>query len=126
MYTIVIETPTLLNRTFLWSSGKVSNRISMDHALLIEVGRHRGLQVEQRLCKMCHLNLVEDEFHFLMICPAYDNLRAVLLSAANVMLLDPKIQFSTIMRSENTIVIRRLAQFIMDANKLRDSLETAI
>ena len=55
-----------------------------------------------------------------------DNLRAVLLSAANVMLLDPKIQFSTIMRSENTIVIRRLAQFIMDANKLRDSLETAI
>ena len=54
------------------------------------------------------------------------NLRAVLLSAANVMLLDPKIQFSTIMRSENTIVIRRLAQFIMDANKLRDSLETAI
>ena len=82
--------------------------------------------MEQRLCKMCHLNLVEDEFHFLMICPAYDNLRAVLLSAANVMLLDPKIQFSTIMRSENTIVIRRLAQFIMDANKLRDSLETAI
>ena len=28
MYTIVIETPTLLNRTLLWSSGKVSNRIS--------------------------------------------------------------------------------------------------
>ena len=70
--------------------------------------------------------LLIDEFHFLMICPAYDNLRAVLLSAANVMLLDPKIQFSTIMRSENTIVIRRLAQFTMDANKLRDSLETAI
>ena len=30
MYTIVIETPTLLNRTFLWSSGKVSNRISTE------------------------------------------------------------------------------------------------
>ena len=86
-----------------------------DHALLIEVGGHKGLQVEQRLYKMCHLNLVEDEFHFLTICLAYDNLRAVLLSAANVMLLDPEIQFSTIMRSENTIVIRRLAEFIMNA-----------
>ena len=30
MYTIVIETPTLLNRTFLWISGKVSNRISTE------------------------------------------------------------------------------------------------
>ena len=30
MYTIVIETPTLLNRTFFGSSGKVSNRISAE------------------------------------------------------------------------------------------------
>ena len=30
MYTIVIEAPTLLNRTFLWSSRKVSNRISTE------------------------------------------------------------------------------------------------
>ena len=96
-----------------------------DHKLLIEVGRHKGLQVEQRLCKICHLNLVEDEFHFLTICPAYDNLRAGLLSAANVVLLDPETQFSTIMSSENTTVIRCLAEFIMNANKLRDSLESA-
>ena len=96
-----------------------------DHALLIEVGRHKGLQVEQRLCKMRHLNLVEDEFHFLTICPAYDNLRASLLSAANVVLLNPEIQFSIIMSSENITVIRCLAKFIIDANKLRDSLEIA-
>ena len=30
MYTIVIETPTLFSRTFLWSSRKVSNRISKE------------------------------------------------------------------------------------------------
>ena len=66
---------------------------------------------------MCHLNLVEDEFHFLTIFPAYDNSRAVLLSAANVVLLDPEIQFSTIMSSENATVVRCLAKFIMDAKK---------
>ena len=105
----------------VWSKFRCS-----DHALLIEVGRHKGLQVEQRLCKICNLNLVEDEFHFLTICPAYNKLRAVLLSAANVMLLDPEIQFSTIMSGENTTVIRRLAEFILDAKKMRDSFETAI
>lgn len=93
-----------------------------DHTLLIEVGRHKGLQVEQRLCKMCQLNLVEDEFHFLTMCPAYDNLRIDLLLTANVEPLDPKIQFSNIMSSENTAVLRCLAEFIIDANKLRDSL----
>ena len=70
-------------------------------------------------------NLVEDKFHFLMICPAYNDLIASLLSAANVVLFDPEIQFSTIMGSENTTVIRCLAEFIVDANKLRDSLEIA-
>ena len=93
-----------------------------DHTLSIEVGRHKGLEVEQRLCKMCQLNLVEDEFHFLAICPAYDNIRAGLLLAANAELLDPYKQFSKIMSSENIAVISRLAEFIIDANKLRDSL----
>ena len=76
---------------------------------------------------MCHLNLDEDDFHFLTICPAYDNLRAVLLCQlqVNVVLLDPEIQFSTIMSSENTTVIRCPAEFIIDSKNLRDSLEIA-
>ena len=117
---------TFLANSLTFEYRKVLSKFRCsDHKLLIEVGRHKGLQVEQRLCKMCHLNLVEDEFHFLTICPAYDNLRAGLLSAANVVLLDPETQFSTIMSSENTTVIRCLAEFIMNANKLRDSLESA-
>ncbi len=44
-----------------------------DHTLLIEVGRHKGLAVEERKCEMCTLGLVEDEVHFLITCPAYDS-----------------------------------------------------
>ena len=61
------------------------------------------------------LNLIENEFHLLTKCPAYDDLRASLLSAVNFERLDPDIQFSNIMRSENTAVIRRLTKFIIDA-----------
>lgn len=32
------------------------------------------------LCQMCQLNLVEDEYHFCLVCPAYKNQRESLLS----------------------------------------------
>jgi hypothetical protein len=35
--------------------------------LNIEKGRFLKLPVEQRICKLCHMD-VEDEFHFLMNC----------------------------------------------------------
>ena len=45
----------------------------VSHSLQIEIGR-RGVnrcEYRQRLCKYCNLNDIEDEFHFLLICPLY-------------------------------------------------------
>ena len=97
-----------------------------DHTLLTEKGRHTGLQLEQSLCKICQLNLAEDEIHFLTISPEYDDLRAGLFSTVNVQLFNTKTQFSNIMRSENTTVRRCLAEFTIDANKLTGSHPIAI
>ena len=44
-------------------------------ALRIETGRFVGEQVGDRLCRFCDLNLIEDEKHFLLVCPSYANLR---------------------------------------------------
>ena len=38
--------------------------------LEIETGRYWGIAIEQRLCHFCK-SLVEDEAHFLCICPLY-------------------------------------------------------
>ena len=38
-------------------------RIS-DHALEIERGRYNKINREQRICRQCHLNVIEDEEHF--------------------------------------------------------------
>ena len=45
--------------------------------LRIETGRFVGEQVRDtcRLCRFCDLNLIEDEKHFLLVCPSYVNLR---------------------------------------------------
>ena len=46
-------------------------RIS-NHQLEIEAGRYKKKEIDQRLCKICNGNgCVEDEFHFLMTCKAY-------------------------------------------------------
>lgn len=43
--------------------------------LEVEIGRRRGLPREERLCKLCNHNAVEDEIHFIFECPALKNQR---------------------------------------------------
>ena len=45
-----------------------------DHSLEIEVGRHKKLKVQERICKICH-TAVETEEHFLRFCPKFIELR---------------------------------------------------
>lgn len=44
--------------------------------LEIELGRRAGTLRDQRFCKLCHLNIVEDEIHFTMECPALADCRS--------------------------------------------------
>ena len=47
--------------------------------LSIETGRFRGVEINNRICPVCS-QMVEDEFHFLMQCPAYQDLRATMFN----------------------------------------------
>ena len=46
---------------------------------MIEEGRQKGIPREPRICKSCDLGCVEDEYHFVIICPAYKNLRKMFI-----------------------------------------------
>ena len=46
------------------------------NCLEIERGRHMGIDKKFRFCKNCDTKSVEDERHFLMLCPLYKDLRA--------------------------------------------------
>ena len=53
--------------------------------LLVEIGRFRKIPLEERLCKLCDMGQVEDEFHFFCICTNYSDLReALYIKAARV------------------------------------------
>ena len=49
-------------------------RIS-SHNLNIELGRQRNENRENRLCTLCNLWDIEDEFHFILKCPTFLELR---------------------------------------------------
>ena len=45
-------------------------RISADK-LFIEKGHHSGIARDNRLCQCCSRNDIEDEYHFIIVCPCY-------------------------------------------------------
>ncbi len=44
------------------------------HLLTIETGRHKKIQKDERICPLCN-NGIEDETHFLIQCPSYEQMR---------------------------------------------------
>ena len=46
--------------------------------LAVEVGRYSGTPEEQRVCALCDLGVVEDEYHFVFYCPLYHKPRVKL------------------------------------------------
>ena len=49
------------------------------HKLFIEKGRHNGIARYNILFKCCSRNVIEDEYHFILVCPCYLDLRQKLI-----------------------------------------------
>ena len=45
------------------------------HDLAIERGRFEHIERNNRLCRYCNFNMIENEYHFLLVCPLYRDLR---------------------------------------------------
>ena len=45
------------------------------HDLAIERGRYQNTPRDERICKKFNLNLVENGYHFLLVCSKYRDLR---------------------------------------------------
>ena len=51
-----------------------------DHVLEIERGRYNKINREQRICRHCHLNVIEDKEHFFFHCQKNELLRKEFLT----------------------------------------------
>lgn len=89
------------------------------HNLNIELGRHKRpyIPAEERFCKRCNLDLVEDEFHCMMLCNNWKDLRLDLFQTAcktieHFAVLSPKTQFHQILNNKNPDMIIALGKFL--------------
>ena len=48
----------------------------------VETGRYEGLNLEDRICPLCDSTEIEDELHFLIKCPVYEDLKIQLYREA--------------------------------------------
>ena len=100
----------------------LANFRTSGHTLEVEKGRHYGIDRDFRFCRYCltnHIYVVEDEFHFFMIFPLYNNVGVpsihCLLNNSSV----NKELFYRIMATKTDI--HNIANFICDSFKLRDT-----
>ena len=90
------------------------------HDLAIETGRYNSIELEDRKCNQCNMNTIESEFHFLLICPKYTDLRKKMLKPYYNR-WPTLMKFEQIMSTTNIKEIRNLAQYVYDAFKIRSN-----
>ena len=91
------------------------------HSLELERGRYQNLPTEQRTCKICSANILEDEFHFVLSCRIYADLR--LRFIPQKYFINPTIhKLHILLASKNDTVIRNLAQYIYYASNRRKEI----
>ena len=120
------NTPTFLNKPLSFIQRKYLNKFCLSCLeIKIETGRYLHLPENLRLCEVddqCHGQaLQESECHFLLHCPAYNEIRQVWLSRlelpVNYRLLLDEDKLSVLINNTNNVKLT--AQFIIDAYNMR-------
>ena len=93
----------------------ISKFMCSNHTLRIETGRHEDIPREDRQCQFCNLGKIEDEDHFILECPMYEQIRH-----------DSPINFEEYANTEALFHLEPLntAEFLRTAYTYRDEART--
>ena len=65
----------------LYKKCIIEIRVS-SHNLCIELDRHKKISRDKKFCMTC-ISTIEDEYHFILVCPVYNELRSKYLKKYN-------------------------------------------
>lgn len=82
-----------------------------NHKLPVEVGRWNNTELTDRKCNLCQLNDIGDEFHYLLVCPFFNNERKLYVSqyyyrSPNI------IKFKELLQTQSEMKLKRLSKFM--------------
>ena len=90
------------------------------HSLAIETGRHQNIGKHERKCIFCNTNAIENEYHFLLVCPYYNDLRQKYFSRFYCRW--PTInKFTALMSKQSKYHLDHLSRFLFFAFQKRSS-----
>ena len=96
------------------------------HDLQIERGRYTRPKtpVDDRKCRFCQNNAIEDEIHFLLICNKYNNIRSDMLNTVNNFVtglsnLDSQTKFVTLLTNDQSEVLHAVGKYLWKAEQIR-------
>jgi hypothetical protein len=90
------------------------------HKLAIEEGRFRNIERNNRLCTKCNQHQIENEYHFLLICPKYRTLRTELIK--NYYISWPNhYKFKALLQTKSKKQLNNLGKFIFLAMEKRNA-----
>ena len=93
------------------------------HSLIIQTGRYARNRTprNERYCIYCNTNDLEDEFHFILICPCYSVIRKKYIH--KYFYQHPSMfKFIELLKSGNRKNIVNLAYFVKNALSIRSTL----
>ena len=116
-------TKNVLTRTLKLKPTKTqytdSFRIS-SHRLQVEKGRHQKIARNERKCAVCQSE-VEDEYHLLMVCPLYNDIRLTYIPRDYTNNRNTY-NFISLMKTQDEELLRNVAAFLYYAFQRRDNL----
>ena len=86
------------------------------HDLEIESGRYHGISRNDRVCKLCSQKVVESEYHFLLCCPKYYDLRRNFFRHSSWPTLQ---KFNSLMSTSRKTTLYNICKFIKEASAVR-------
>ena len=91
--------------------------------LNIETGRYTNIPHAQRICTCCQMNVIENEYHFLLICPVYRHLRLKYLPKYYCSWPN-KNKLCSLLKTNSRSLLYKLSCFLRDSWRLRSQLIT--
>ena len=96
---------------FIYASFRCSS-----HDLEIEKGHYNNIERNQRLCRICNDNSIEDEYHVLLCCDQYIDLRVTYLPC-KYFTNPTQHKFTILMATQNEKLIKSVATYLHYAFK---------
>ena len=91
------------------------------HKLNLEFGRHRNVERSERKCKLCNLTEIEDEYHFILQCPLYNDIRMKFIKTYYHK-RPSVLKLTQLLTSQNNKELSNLGYYLLKANAFRDQL----